>query len=225
MVGRGERKFRILLSTLSRAAMSSGDIYYPSRRKSVVVAAALVTVIMFTAAGLPYHEYGFRHLNDLISRTMKEIVTSPHRKLLLSWIWTLDFGGVLLKSLGFKSATEDDVDNPTRIMGDIKVCSDSDLVVNQGPSHPLPSGIPTYTVQITNTCTTGCDIARIHIRCGWFSSARLIDPSLFKRVRYDDCLVNGGNPIPNGQTISFQYANTYSYPLAVTSMKCVQELP
>ncbi|KAL8154132.1 hypothetical protein V2J09_011892 [Rumex salicifolius] len=113
------------------------------------------------------------------------------------------------------------VENPTRIGGDIKMCSESDLVVNQGPSDPLPSGIPTYTVEIINACATGCDITRIHFNCGWFSSARLIDPSLFKRVGYDDCVVNEGKSLLNGQIISFQYANTFSYPLSVSKMKCL----
>ncbi|CAI9283747.1 unnamed protein product [Lactuca saligna] len=105
-----------------------------------------------------------------------------------------------------------------RIWGD--KCSKSDIVINQGPTDPLPSGIPTYTVEIMNVCTTGCDISGIHLSCGWFSSARLINPHLFKRLRYDDCLVNNGKPLVNGHTISFQYANTFRYPLSVSSVIC-----
>ncbi|KAL7601371.1 hypothetical protein Lser_V15G21292 [Lactuca serriola] len=105
-----------------------------------------------------------------------------------------------------------------RIWGD--KCSKSDIVINQGPTDPLPSGIPTYTVEIMNVCTTGCDISGIHLSCGWFSSARLINPHLFKRLHYDDCLVNNGKPLVNGHTISFQYANTFRYPLSVSSVIC-----
>ncbi|KAF3644437.1 TPD1 protein 1-like [Capsicum chacoense] len=105
-----------------------------------------------------------------------------------------------------------------RIWGD--KCSKSDIVINQGPTAPLPSGIPTYTVEIMNVCVTGCDISSIHLKCGWFSSARLINPRIFKRLRFDDCLVNDGKPLINGHTISFQYANTYPYPLTVSSVIC-----
>ncbi|KAF5796626.1 hypothetical protein HanRHA438_Chr08g0365921 [Helianthus annuus] len=71
-----------------------------------------------------------------------------------------------------------------------------------------------------NVCTTGCDISSIHLTCGWFSSARLINPRVFKRLRYNDCLVNNGNRLANGHTISFQYANTFRYPLSVSSVRC-----
>ncbi|KAG5537244.1 hypothetical protein RHGRI_024630 [Rhododendron griersonianum] len=93
-------------------------------------------------------------------------------------------------------------------------------VINQGPTSPLPSGIPTYTVEIMNVCVTGCDISGIHLSCGWFSSARLINPRVFKRLRYNDCLVNAGRPLVNGRTVSFQYANTFRYPLSVSSVIC-----
>ncbi|KAJ8554143.1 hypothetical protein K7X08_024821 [Anisodus acutangulus] len=105
-----------------------------------------------------------------------------------------------------------------RIWGD--KCSKSDIVINQGPTAPLPSGIPTYTVEIMNVCVSGCDISGIHLKCGWFSSARLINPRIFKRLRFDDCLVNDGKPLINGHTISFQYANTFRYPLTVSSVIC-----
>ncbi|GAV81579.1 hypothetical protein CFOL_v3_25033 [Cephalotus follicularis] len=99
-------------------------------------------------------------------------------------------------------------------------CTKADIVINQGPTAPLPSGIPTYTVEIMNVCVTGCDISRIHLTCGWFSSARLINPKIFKRLRYNDCLVNDGKPLINGGTLSFQYANTFRYSLSVSSVSC-----
>ena len=107
---------------------------------------------------------------------------------------------------------------PNRIWGE--KCSKADIVINQGPTSPLPSGIPTYTVEIMNVCVTGCDISGIHLTCGWFSSARLINPRIFKRLHYDDCLVNDGRPLTNGGTLSFQYANTFPYPLSVSSVVC-----
>ncbi|KAJ4961758.1 hypothetical protein NE237_021668 [Protea cynaroides] len=96
---------------------------------------------------------------------------------------------------------------PSRVWGEI--CSRSDIVVSQGATSPLPNGIPTYTVQIVNACV-----------CGWFSSARLIDPKLFKRIRHKDCILNDGKPFPSGATLSFQYANSFPYPLAVSSIVC-----
>ncbi|XP_075480251.1 protein TAPETUM DETERMINANT 1 [Primulina tabacum] len=99
-------------------------------------------------------------------------------------------------------------------------CSKSDIVISQGATEPLPNGIPTYTVEIMNVCVSGCDISAIHLSCGWFSSARLVNPRVFKRLRFDDCLVNDGKPLVNGRTLSFQYANTFRYPLSVSSVTC-----
>lgn len=110
------------------------------------------------------------------------------------------------------------IEEPTRIWGE--KCTKSDIVINQGPTAPLPTGIPTYTVEVVNACVTGCDIYGIHFKCGWFSSAHLINPRVFKRLRYDDCLVNDGKPLVYGGTLSFQYANTFPYPLSVSSVVC-----
>ncbi|PSS07640.1 Protein TAPETUM DETERMINANT 1 like [Actinidia chinensis var. chinensis] len=107
---------------------------------------------------------------------------------------------------------------PKRIWGD--KCSKSDIVITQGPASPLPNGIPTYTVEIMNACVSGCTISGVHLSCGWFSSTRLINPHIFKRLRFNDCLVNDGKPLVNGRTISFKYANTFRYPLSVSSVVC-----
>ncbi|GLJ48879.1 hypothetical protein SUGI_1030810 [Cryptomeria japonica] len=102
-----------------------------------------------------------------------------------------------------------------------QACSKEDIVVNQSPESPMPNGVPSYTVEIQNVCTTGCSIAQIQLTCGWFSSAVEIDPKVFKRLSYNDCLVNNGNPIKAGGSISFVYAQTSKYPMAVSSVKCV----
>ncbi|KAI3878719.1 hypothetical protein MKX03_007181 [Papaver bracteatum] len=91
---------------------------------------------------------------------------------------------------------------------------------NQGSPSLLPNGIPTYTIEIMNVCVSGCDISRIYLSCGWFSSSRLINPRLFKRIRYNDCIVNDGKPLPNAATLSFRYANTFRYPISVSSVTC-----
>ncbi|KAG6520512.1 TPD1 protein homolog 1-like [Zingiber officinale] len=106
-------------------------------------------------------------------------------------------------------------------MGEEGVCSKEDILLYQGATAPLPNGIPTYTVQILNTCDVGgCGVGDIHVRCGWFSSARLINPRVFRRLRFDDCLVNDGTAIAPGGSVSFQYANSYPYPLSVASGAC-----
>ncbi|XP_072974308.1 TPD1 protein homolog 1-like [Typha angustifolia] len=102
----------------------------------------------------------------------------------------------------------------------LEACSKADVVVYQGATAPLPNGIPTYTVEILNVCVSGCAVSDIHVACGWFSSARLINPRIFRRVQFDDCLVNDGAALGPGESLSFQYANTYRYPLDVTSVSC-----
>ncbi|XP_004250560.1 TPD1 protein homolog 1-like [Solanum lycopersicum] len=100
-------------------------------------------------------------------------------------------------------------------------CSNNFIQVNQGPSASLPSGIPTYTVIVLNACYSGsCSISNIHLSCGWFSSARLINPRIFRRLNYNDCLVNDGQPLAAGESLTFSYANTYPYKLAVSSIVC-----
>ncbi|XP_022724770.1 TPD1 protein homolog 1-like isoform X2 [Durio zibethinus] len=99
-------------------------------------------------------------------------------------------------------------------------CSKDDIMIFQGSTAPLPNGIPSYTVQIMNVCASGCSISNIHVSCGWFSSVRLINPTVFRRLYYDDCLVNDGQPLGPGECLSFQYSNTFSYPLSVLSVGC-----
>ncbi|KAK1306491.1 hypothetical protein QJS10_CPA10g01655 [Acorus calamus] len=136
--------------------------------------------------------------------------SSKRRRLALAS--ALAVSAVLLL-LAFYSAAE-----PQRI-GD--ACSPSDVVVYQGATSPLPNGIPTYTVEVLNVCARGCAVSRVHLSCGWFSSARMINPRVFRRVRHDDCLLNDGQPLPFGSSLSFQYANTFPYPLHVSSLSCL----
>ncbi|GAU28293.1 hypothetical protein TSUD_256210 [Trifolium subterraneum] len=81
-------------------------------------------------------------------------------------------------------------------------------------------GIPVHTVLIANTCVNGCVISNIHVACGKFSSVLLIDPTKFKRLEYNDCLVNGGRPLANGAVISFKYVNSFRYDLSVSKVVC-----
>ncbi|GFZ17345.1 tapetum determinant protein [Actinidia rufa] len=165
----------------------------PSLRRRIALVTAIIAVGLLTIA---FH--AGRRLADRSLELSPADLSAPHRKLL-------------------GSAAEDDVE-PNRIWGD--KCSKSDIVITQGPTSPLPNGIPTYTVEIMNACVSGCNISGVHLSCGWFSSARLINPRIFKRLRFNDCLVNDGKRLVNGRTISFQYANTFRYPLSVSSVVC-----
>ncbi|XP_073133540.1 protein TAPETUM DETERMINANT 1-like [Henckelia pumila] len=92
-------------------------------------------------------------------------------------------------------------------------CRNRDISISQ--SRYSTSGIPQFIVQIVNTCVSGCapsDI-HIHIHCGWFASARIVNPRIFKRLSFDDCVVNGGKPMKSSQIIRFTYANSFIYPL------------
>ncbi|KAF7006423.1 hypothetical protein CFC21_021472 [Triticum aestivum] len=100
-----------------------------------------------------------------------------------------------------------------------------DIAIEQGPGTTLPSGVPSYTVDIINRCSgagrEACAISGIRVRCGWFSSVTLVDPSKFRRVAPDDCLVNDGKPLLADDTISFEYANSFQYKLSVAKATCV----
>ncbi|KAL7220821.1 hypothetical protein ACSBR2_013671 [Camellia fascicularis] len=76
-------------------------------------------------------------------------------------------------------------------------CTDRDISITQGQGSS--TGIPEYIVEIINTCLSDdCPPSNIHLHCGLFASARLVDPQLFKRLSNDDCLVNGGKPLKVG---------------------------
>ncbi|XP_061345999.1 uncharacterized protein LOC133291684 [Gastrolobium bilobum] len=96
-------------------------------------------------------------------------------------------------------------------------CTNKDISISQ--SKGSTSGIPQYIVQIVNTCVSGCAPHDIHLHCGWFASARIINPKLFKRLSYDDCLVNGGKPLASSEIIRFTYSNSFMYPLTFKSAK------
>lgn len=81
----------------------------------------------------------------------------------------------------------------------------------------MPNGVPLYSATVMNACVAGGSIAGIHLNCGWFASVRLINPKTFKRLAYNDCLLNGGRPLEAGAAISFQYANSFPYKLSVAS--------
>nr|GME06222.1 protein TAPETUM DETERMINANT 1-like [Ipomoea batatas] len=96
-------------------------------------------------------------------------------------------------------------------------CTNKDISISQ--STYSTTGIPQYVVEIVNTCFSGCAPSKIHLHCDWFASARIVNPNTFKRLSYDDCLVNEGKPLKASQMIRFTYSNTFMYPLAFKSAK------
>lgn len=106
---------------------------------------------------------------------------------------------------------------PLIMMMTLGSCTSKDISISQSTSST--SGIPQFIVQIVNTCVSGCAPRDIHLHCGWFASARIVNPRLFKRISYDDCLVNGGNPLTPSQIIRISYSNSFMYPLAFKSAK------
>ncbi|RZC89246.1 hypothetical protein C5167_030937 [Papaver somniferum] len=84
-------------------------------------------------------------------------------------------------------------------------CSTNTLEVFQSRVDPLPANCTAYD---------------IHLSCGWFASAKLINPRDFRRLRFNDCLVKDGKELEAGICLSFTYAETYPYPLAVSSIRC-----
>ncbi|XP_072071690.1 TPD1 protein homolog 1 [Arachis hypogaea] len=108
-------------------------------------------------------------------------------------------------------------DDVGKIMHYSGSCTSKDISISQ--SKYSTSGIPEYIVQIVNTCVSGCAPHDIHLHCGWFASARIINPTLFKRLSYDDCLVNAGKSLASTQIIRFTYSNSFMYPLVLKSAR------
>lgn len=99
-------------------------------------------------------------------------------------------------------------------------CSKAEISLNQ-QSSGLVKGIPVFSVEILNQCSSGCAITNIHVSCGQFASAVEVNPKLFRRLAIGDCLVNDGQPLDAGNVVSFRYANSFIYPLSVTSVTCL----
>lgn len=94
------------------------------------------------------------------------------------------------------------------------------VAVSQGSAGSLSNGTPSYSVTITNTCL-GCTVRDVHVSCGEFAApTELVDPSDFRRLSYDDCLVKNGGPMGPGDTISFEYSNSFIYKMDVATVSC-----
>ncbi|KAJ7554741.1 hypothetical protein O6H91_05G007000 [Diphasiastrum complanatum] len=129
----------------------------------------------------------------------------------------------LLSDISRSNETSEGVQNPVLRVGArftsrkllADTCTYKDISISQ--SREGFSGIPEYIVQIVNTCISDCAPSDIHLYCGWFASAPLVNPNIFRRVGYNDCLVNGGKPLKHGDIIRFEYSNSFMYPLEFKS--------
>ncbi|OWM90610.1 protein TAPETUM DETERMINANT 1-like [Punica granatum] len=162
------------------------------RRRAIVTSSAMVALLLLLTIAIPTGVVDGPYITS-----NSKLHSLLHRKLL-------------------RPASK--AEETTRIWGE--KCTASDIEINQGPTAPLPDGTPAYLVEILNVCATGWNISNIHVKCGWFSSVRLVNPRVFRRLYYDDCLVNNGEPLAYGAGLSFTYANTYLYPLSVFSVSC-----
>ncbi|XP_039156220.1 ABC transporter D family member 1-like [Eucalyptus grandis] len=97
-------------------------------------------------------------------------------------------------------------------------CLKTDITINQVLLGRKPSGIPIFLVEVMNECSSACTIANVCFHCGKFSSDNRIRPKIFKRLDYDDCLVNNGTALTPGQVLSFKYSTTCMYPLSVSNL-------
>ncbi|KAL2653416.1 hypothetical protein R1flu_021544 [Riccia fluitans] len=97
------------------------------------------------------------------------------------------------------------------------ICTDKDISISQ--SRGGSTGIPLFSVQIINTCMSDCAPSDIHVNCGWFASSPPPNPNVFRRIAFNDCLVNNGKPLQQGNIIQFQYANSFMYRLTFKSAK------
>ncbi|XP_037424352.1 TPD1 protein homolog 1B-like [Triticum dicoccoides] len=102
---------------------------------------------------------------------------------------------------------------------ELEECSEDLLEVFQNNAPSMAGGMPTYSVEFTNTCID-CAVCDVHVACGDFASNDVIDPDKFRRLGFNDCLVNGGRSIEPSFPVSFQYGNSFPYPMTVASASC-----
>ncbi|TVU18104.1 hypothetical protein EJB05_34176, partial [Eragrostis curvula] len=101
----------------------------------------------------------------------------------------------------------------------ISECSEQSVVVSQDGGGLTPNSISLYSVTITNTCMS-CTVRDVHVSCGEFASTELVRPSEFRRLAVGDCLVRDGGALGPGETISFEYTNSFKYDMDVASVSC-----
>ncbi|KAK3137626.1 hypothetical protein QOZ80_5BG0454840 [Eleusine coracana subsp. coracana] len=92
--------------------------------------------------------------------------------------------------------------------------SEEAVVVLQDNQDPMPNGISSYTMTITNTCL-GCMVRDVHLVCGEFASTELVSPSEFRHLTVGDCLIHNDGAMGPNDTIAFEYSNSFQYDMDV----------
>ncbi|XP_074567218.1 TPD1 protein homolog 1-like [Curcuma longa] len=90
------------------------------------------------------------------------------------------------------------------VKGGLSQCTLSDISVAQTAVGEF-QGATEYQVSISNGCI--CSQGRLVFQCAGFNSFEPVDPTLFKPTGGDQCLANNGQPIHDGETVSFKYAS------------------
>ncbi|CAM0879291.1 unnamed protein product [Alopecurus aequalis] len=100
-------------------------------------------------------------------------------------------------------------------------CALQNIVVTQAGTGGWAHGQPVYAVTVKNTCV--CPQSGIELACDGFSTT--LEPDMAKfQYRGDGklCLLNNGEPLAQGQEVSFSYAWSSQFPLqpAQSTMGC-----
>ena len=106
------------------------------------------------------------------------------------------------------------------IMGDGTRCCGSQIRIYQWPSGFTALNIPKFTVQIVNEAWDAASVFDVHVSCGEFASASLINPMIFRRLGLGDCLLKNGDTLSPGEVISFEYANILPYVFDIAQVSC-----
>ncbi|KAG6473752.1 hypothetical protein ZIOFF_067669 [Zingiber officinale] len=93
-------------------------------------------------------------------------------------------------------------------------CTLSDLSVTQTAVGVTLSATE-YQVSISNGCN--CPQSHVVFQCAGFNSILPVDQNFFKPTGGDQCLVNNGEPIYDGDTINFNYASLFQVALSPLS--------
>ncbi|KAG9455135.1 hypothetical protein H6P81_008039 [Aristolochia fimbriata] len=101
-----------------------------------------------------------------------------------------------------------------------KQCEGGDVEIFQFANGFGQGHIPEFLVQIVNSSPTGTPVSNVHVSCGEFASARLVDPHVFKRLMPNDCLVKDGKQLAANEIVSFVYTNSRAYDLVVSHINC-----
>ncbi|KAL2480956.1 Transcription factor [Abeliophyllum distichum] len=99
-------------------------------------------------------------------------------------------------------------------------CNPSTIRIYQWPSGFAGRNVPKFTVQIINEAWYVGGVFDVQISCPSFASTTLINPTIFRRISIDTCLLKNGRKIIPGEVITFDYSNILPYPLSVLDMKC-----